>query len=280
MARSRMIKPEFFTDPKVGKLSRDARVFLMGLLVQADDVGNVMAEPVFLRSRIFPWDEDLDSASIQGFLDECSAVGLIALYEHSSNTYAHIVNFLKHQKIDKPSQWRNPPPPKPVEQDDSTATPRGLDAQSAPKSQPKPKPKPNSAGGAATRPINKNFELFEAKVKQMFPSLELTLDQFESWHETYPDANLIAALVNVQAWLDDRPERPPNRRPRGFLVNWFGNAQTAADKSKPVKPDEPILENFLDYVEQMKEQGQGPLYTEAQAQSDFEDAHKRWRERG
>ena len=51
MARIRTIKPQFWDDLKIGRLSRDARLLYIGLWNFADDLGVVIADPVWLKSK-------------------------------------------------------------------------------------------------------------------------------------------------------------------------------------------------------------------------------------
>ena len=62
MARIRTIKPQFWDDLKIGRLSRDARLLYIGLWNFADDLGVVIADPAWLKSKIFPYDKNTTPA--------------------------------------------------------------------------------------------------------------------------------------------------------------------------------------------------------------------------
>jgi hypothetical protein len=110
MARARVIKPEFWEDPKVGRLSREARLLYIGLWNLADDVGNVQVEPAFLRARLFAYDDDVTVAHVDRWVAELVEEGRLRPYRARGERYAAIPTFVKHQRIARMSQWRNPTP--------------------------------------------------------------------------------------------------------------------------------------------------------------------------
>ena len=103
MPRNRQIKADFWSDEKIGKLSAKARLFFIATWNFADDSGVCRANPVYLKNQIFPYDE---AVNVQGLLSECSQQGLIRLLEYNKEQYLEIMNFLKHQKINRPSNFR------------------------------------------------------------------------------------------------------------------------------------------------------------------------------
>lgn len=108
--RIRTVKPDYFRDEKVGKVGPWARLMFIGLLLSADDDGNSIGVPGWLRGNIFPHD-DHTIAQIQGFLDELEQQGMIKAYTIGDQRFYNIPNFRKHQVINRPSNWRNTPPP-------------------------------------------------------------------------------------------------------------------------------------------------------------------------
>lgn len=114
MARGRWLKPEAFTDPKLGRVTRDARLLYFGLWTEADDAGHVIAEPGPLRARLFSFD-DLANDDVERWIQELAAQKRILLYEANGERYARIPTFTRHQSIKHPSKWRNPEPPDDIE---------------------------------------------------------------------------------------------------------------------------------------------------------------------
>ena len=109
MARIRTIKPEFPQSETIGRLSRDARLLFVQLWTIADDEGRARASSRMLASLLFPYDDDA-SKLIDTWLNELESEGCIQRYESEGSTYLYVCNWLKHQKIDKPSKALFPEP--------------------------------------------------------------------------------------------------------------------------------------------------------------------------
>lgn len=101
--RIRSIRPEFYDDKKIAKISIQARFMYIGLISFADDNGNVCIDPAWLRSRVFPR-EDVSLADITTWVNELIDKKFIAPYEANGDLHATIRNFLKHQKINRPNR--------------------------------------------------------------------------------------------------------------------------------------------------------------------------------
>lgn len=104
MARIRSIKPELPQDARLAKASREARYTFILLLTQADDQGYFRASPRLLLGQLFPHDTDVTESVLVGWLDELRKLGLLTALDSDDGPLGHIVNFLKHQKIDHPSK--------------------------------------------------------------------------------------------------------------------------------------------------------------------------------
>ena len=111
MSRIRSIKPEFFSDEKLARVSRESRLLFIGLwTVACDDYGVSRAHPGFLK-QIFPYDNDLGLAEIDRLVDELEAEGFVSRFEAQGERYLVVWNWSKHQKVDHPGKCRNPLPP-------------------------------------------------------------------------------------------------------------------------------------------------------------------------
>lgn len=95
-----MLKPEFWGDTKTGQLSIEAQLTFIGLLNIADDRGNLRADPRLIKATLFPYKPEI---SIESALSELIKVELVMPYEVRGQSYLSIVNFLKHQTINRPS---------------------------------------------------------------------------------------------------------------------------------------------------------------------------------
>jgi len=100
MARIRTIKPEFWRDEPLSKISAEAALLAIGLLNYSDDEGYFNAHPKLVESDVFPL-RDL-SVSIHGLLNELSNIGYIQLILGVDNKmYGKVTNFEKHQFINR-----------------------------------------------------------------------------------------------------------------------------------------------------------------------------------
>lgn len=133
MARIRSIRPEFWSDAKVGKLSLAARLLFIALWNFADDEGYGRALPKELAGFAFPHDDDMDSVRIRVVLGELSGKALVTLYEVSGEPYYFINNWSRHQRPEKPTKSKHPKPDQGTitsvitgSGEESTTTPRSL----------------------------------------------------------------------------------------------------------------------------------------------------------
>lgn len=112
MARIRTIKPEFPQSESMGRVSRDARLTFIMLWTIADDSGRLRGNSRMLASLLFPYDDDARK-HIDGWLKELENEGCITRYAVEGDTYLQVNGWANHQKIDKPSASKIPPPPEP-----------------------------------------------------------------------------------------------------------------------------------------------------------------------
>jgi hypothetical protein len=100
VARIRTIKPEFWSDEKLGPLSPLARLVFLGLVSQADDAGRLLDSPRLLNGVLFPYTEDDCTEALGGL----ASVGVIARGRTTSGQpIIQIVGWSKHQRIEKPN---------------------------------------------------------------------------------------------------------------------------------------------------------------------------------
>lgn len=100
--RIRTIKPEFWKHPVYARLPDHVRLIALGLLSVADDEGYFRADPALIRSDLAPFTEDYGSITVA--LQKLSDTGWITLKNHpEQGTIGKVVNFRKHQVINKPS---------------------------------------------------------------------------------------------------------------------------------------------------------------------------------
>ena len=109
MARIRTIKPSFWGDDDVNKLSRDARLLLVGLISFADDDGRFIATPQAVAGYVFPHD-DIPSNKIRKWLAEIASTATLRLYSVDGRQYGVLPKYREHQRISHPQASPLPAP--------------------------------------------------------------------------------------------------------------------------------------------------------------------------
>lgn len=102
MARIRTIKPKFYDDVKVGRLSRDARYLYIALWVFADDLGVANGDTIWLKSKIFPYDQ-IQIQQFEKWMNELVTNGFIYLLSYNGERFIYLPNFTRHQVVNRPN---------------------------------------------------------------------------------------------------------------------------------------------------------------------------------
>ena len=102
MARIRTIKPNFWDDTKIGRISRDARLLYIGLWTFSDDIGVVIGDTIWLKSKIFPYDQ-IQVQQFEKWMNELVTNGFICLLSYKEERFIYLPNFTRHQVINKPN---------------------------------------------------------------------------------------------------------------------------------------------------------------------------------
>jgi hypothetical protein len=112
MARIRTVKPELWEDEVVGLLPRDARLLFIATFNLADDEGLLRWTPAYIKASAFMYDDDLTVADIGKLMNCLSDAGLLFPYVAgvARQQMAMVVNFRKHQRINRPQKSKLPPP--------------------------------------------------------------------------------------------------------------------------------------------------------------------------
>lgn len=108
MARKRMIDPNIWQSEDFGKLSLLAKIVFIGLFSLADDEGRGRANPVYLKSTLFPYEESMRSTDITKTLSEISSNMSVDFYSYDGSDYYSLYNWNDWQKIDKPTNSKLP----------------------------------------------------------------------------------------------------------------------------------------------------------------------------
>lgn len=112
MPRIRTVKPDFFEDEDIGLLSMSARLLFIASWTLADDEGLLRWVPAYLKAHVFMYDDDIDQEQVEALMAELEEAQLIFPYRagKSRQRLGWIVNFRRHQRINRPQPGKLPPP--------------------------------------------------------------------------------------------------------------------------------------------------------------------------
>ena len=102
MARIRTIKPKFWDDIKIGRISRDARLLYVGMWSFSDDMGVVIGDSIWLKSKVFPYDQ-IQVQQFEKWMNELVINGFICLLSYNEERFIYLPNFTRHQVVNKPN---------------------------------------------------------------------------------------------------------------------------------------------------------------------------------
>jgi hypothetical protein len=122
--RARWLKPEFFTDKKIGPLGMAAALVFEALWCVADDGGAAECEPVLLKGQMFMRWEEITVDAIETALTALAAAGLIQRYGSGDREFALIKSWKKNQPVHNPSQFRHPRPQQQVTESAANGLPQ------------------------------------------------------------------------------------------------------------------------------------------------------------
>lgn len=210
--RIRSIKPEWLEDEKMQRAGSDARVLSIALLLLADDYGRGRYVPESMAAQVFAFSQDI-SASFRGAFATLARLGFVRVYEVRDQQYFEVVNWAKHQRVDKPGKPRVPAP-----LDDSRAIredPANPQESLAPDPIRSPTTTASCEASRASREVPDQRPAFGFQIQDLTPN-----DVHEAWHAAAPfgvmhglsgwrsEFNDIALTINMH------PKVMPSKRKR------------------------------------------------------------------
>jgi hypothetical protein len=221
MARKRMISPEFWEDTTIASCQPFARLLFIALWNMADDEGYLRNDPLWIKAKCLPYDK----ISIEQLIKELHEKGRINI----KNGIMHVVNFLKHQSLDRPK----PSELKPIFESDSTNARRTID-ESSPSTRPSRAPAEVEVEVEVEEKGKRKATSSQNPPKQKFGA-HCSMSQMEydvlcsEWGKGLVDDY----IERVNDWIDSKGVKPPKNYP-ATLRNWFKRD----GKSKRLSPKE------------------------------------------
>ncbi len=224
MARIRTVKPDFWTDEDLATVCETARLVAIGLLNLADDEGYFNANPRLIECSLFPLTEP--SVSIHECLKQLVDIGYIRLNEHSNGkTFGFITNFLKHQKVNRPT-------PSKIKDlflccEASLNTHGSLTVGKERKGKEQGKEITASAAAENSPVVSSRVSSSIGLPLQGDGCFAVKPEQIARLYELYPDLDCEQELRNMIGWFDCDPARlKPRTAIQSFINSWMANRQS------------------------------------------------------
>jgi hypothetical protein len=126
--RIRSVKPDFWRDELTGLMDPSVGLFYLGLACYADDEGRFEWNAALIRADLDPYDAKWGGTSgIGKHLENLRRLKRIVRYVVGGRTYGFIPTQTKHQKPNRPTESKFPPPPD-LLTEDSVSPPGSLTA--------------------------------------------------------------------------------------------------------------------------------------------------------
>lgn len=236
MARIRTIKPEFPQSESMGRVSRESRLCFILLFTLADDAGRLRGNSRMLASLLYPYDDDAKK-HIDTWLTELQKEECIVRYEIDGDSYIELCQWHKHQKIDRPSASKIPPP---NEQSRILANSRESSCEDLRIKEGIKERKVDQSDSSETDGENCAELLQSSTLEPCIIKLPLvdktehpiTDKQYKEWVDAYPAVNVLQQLKNMRQWCLANPSKKKTKKGiNAFIVRWLSSAQDKGSTS-------------------------------------------------
>lgn len=212
MARKRMVDPNIWQSEDFSKLSSLAKLVFIGLFSLADDEGRGRANPTYLKSSLFPYNEDLRSADIEKTLFEISSNMSVIFYSCDGSNYYELLSWDNFQKIDRPT-----PSQIPAFDENKAEIRRMFD-------------EPSTSNRRALVPnrIEKNKNRMEKNIKENTPALA-DIEKYVLEKNLSVDAKQFYDYFTEGNWIDSKGNKVKNWKQKCLTWSKYGK-QTKVEK--------------------------------------------------
>lgn len=205
---SRIIREGWLESEPINSLSKEAEVFFLRLCLRADDYGRYHANPVLLKSNLYPLKEAIRSTDIPRWLAECEKAGLVRCYEHSQKRFLEIVKFGQRTRTDSKFPAPNSEGVTPIQANDGQMTDKCQ--QSA------------GVGVCVVGGVCGG----DSREKRAHESPQRTVDDVE-WRkelqlsEAYKELNVEVEFHRMSFWCQQKGKKPSRAR----FLNWLNRCE-------------------------------------------------------
>jgi hypothetical protein len=235
MARTRSIKPSFFSNDILAECEPMARLLFAGLWTLADRDGRLEYRPRRIKGALFPY----DNCDIEGLVKQLADRGFVVVYRANGIDVLSIPTFSEHQRChpDERSEGLpgpgdeaetcdfpgrnakpgNPPADAPDFPANCACIPSScLPSSSNPSASCPPSETPKRRRSPAASAVTWSADAGWSGITPR--------DRME-WAAAYPACELDTELARATAWLRANPTKAHKSNWRKFLVGWLSRSQ-------------------------------------------------------
>lgn len=107
---NRIIRDGWLESEAINQLDQGAERFFLRLCLCADDYGRYNANPILLKSNLFPLREDVRCTDISRWLAACEKAGMVRMYQAEAKAFLEIAKFGQRIKDNVKSKFPECPP--------------------------------------------------------------------------------------------------------------------------------------------------------------------------
>jgi len=240
MARTRSIKPEFYSDTLLADLSITCRYFYIGLFCQLDRQGVTVDDAKLLKREVFPYDDSVTVDAVRNLVDELVNSGRLRKFSHHGRAYLFCPTFKKHQHFHKEEKARydiptellsapcehgvstvseqfnaNAKPPVICNLESVICNPQNEETGDNTKTHSLAEPSASARASAGNNPL-----LEGTATKEILDRVKR--DVQDSWVSLYPDPAWIKSEIGkAWVWCKSNPKRAPRAAWARFLSQWL-----------------------------------------------------------
>ena len=232
MARTRLIKPGFFSNDVLAECEPLARLLFAGLWTIVDRNGRTIYRPARIKAQVLPY----DACDIEALMRQLADRGFVQVYAVDGTAYLSVTGFSKHQNPHAKEASEDLPEPPPLqavtESRVISATSTGLSETSSGDSgtsraltlNPSPfslDPSPLTLHSSDTCVARSKRRVKPADPLSWNPDEEwigITDADRADWAEAFPAVDIDAKLKGLTLWLKATPKKAKKSRWRAWLL--------------------------------------------------------------
>ena len=245
MARTRLIKPGFFSNDVLAECDPLARLLFAGLWTIVDRDGRTIYRPARIKAQVLPY----DACDIEALMRQLADRGFVQVYAVDGTAYLSVTGFSKHQNPHAKEASEDLPEPPPLqavtESRVFSATSTGLSETSSGDSGtsraltllPSPvslDPSPltlQSLDACDARPKRRRRSNDPLRWNEESGWQGITDEDHDRWLDLFPAVDSRYELKRLDQWLRDNPTKAHKSNWRRWLNKLFAGKQDKGGSS-------------------------------------------------